>query len=240
MKAEPIDYLSFTESNARSLLESIMDGYPGHSGGYFYLDQKALSLVLFLVEHNYIRVSRHSLVFNNTLQTKYPFDSALLQDEAVRNIYFRLARETRWRIGSHTEIEKVRLNAIKLMMDLLNTDKSATDVTANTGNPVTAEPYFDTYICYQGGRIQVQCGNVSPTELLMHLSQHEELSELYIFGYPYVNGDGKVTYHCMHFSPQAHEIAAEYQRIQFEKMSELSRKSLEGILPSFDSKTTRR
>lgn len=201
-----MNYIDFTGDNAIALMESIMNGYPSRGNGYFYIDRRPLDIVHFLLHKGIIRVSRHS----------YVFDNSLLQDEAIKDTYLRLSRGTRWRILEHTDIERVRLNAIKLMMD-------------------KGEPYFDTYICYQGGSIQVQCGNITPHDLLMHLVRNDKLTELYIFGYPYAETDGTTAYHCMHFNQRAHDLAKEYASLVYDEMVRISRRADEGLFPTVDT-----
>ncbi len=171
-----LTYLDFTGDNAISLIESIMNGYPGRGNGYFYIDQRSRDIVYFLLHKSIIKVSRHSYVFDHSLRgdTLYMQSPSDPVNTAVNAIYHRLARESRWRTHANTEIERIRLNAIKLIQD-------------------KGEPYISTYICYQGGSIQVQCGNITPHDLLMHLARNDMLTELYIFGYPYAETNGTTT-----------------------------------------------
>ncbi len=213
-----MNYLDFTGDNAITLMETVMNGYPGRGNGYFYLDQRPLDIVHFLLRDGIIKVSRHSYVFDNSLRgdTLYMQSPSDPVNTAVNAIYHQLARESRWRTYANTEIERVRLNAIKLMMD-------------------KGEPYFDTYICYQRGSIQVQCGNITPHDLLIHLARNDTLTELYIFGYPYAETDGTTTYHCMHFNQRAHELAKEYENLVYDEMVRISRKADEGLFPTLDT-----
>lgn len=114
-------------------LDKIMCSYQGWHRGTVMSDQRGLTVLLSMLTHGEITITQHS----------YPFDSYIRENAEMMKVYRELALRTRWKLFEHTEIEGIRINALRQ--------------TRQAG-----VPSFDDYICYQEGRINVLCGNIDP------------------------------------------------------------------------------
>ena len=84
-------------------LEDILCSYQGRGHLSVYTDLDSLALFASLVAYGQIQVENY----------QYDYDDDIREDgEAVR-IYQELAPQTRWRVGQRTQIEAIRMNALK-------------------------------------------------------------------------------------------------------------------------------
>ena len=170
-------------------LDQIMYSYQGRSQGSVLEDERTLNILLFLLEHGEIVITEYI----------YPHDYSIHENAEMMEVYCALVPQTRWKQFEHTEIEGVRINALKQMLEM-------------------GVPSYDDYICYQEGQINVHCGNIAPRELLTHLARHQELRQFYIFAYPYWSEDKTAKYYCFEFSDNARRVAIKYQEIILDMM----------------------
>ena len=101
-----MERLTFKDnSDSAQRLEEIMYSYQGWSGGTVMSDMRSLSLLLFLLEQGEIVITEHI----------FPFDSNIRDDNETMAVYSALASQTRWKQFAHTEVEGIRMNALKQM-----------------------------------------------------------------------------------------------------------------------------
>ena len=134
-------------------LDEIMNSYPGRDRGSVLADERSLTVMLTLLEYGKITVTEYA----------YPYDHDIRSDSGMMDIYAELARETRWKRFGHTEIEGIRINALRQMRQ--------------EGKP----SYDGEFICYLDGRLCVHCGNLSLPGLLLYLADHEQAEQFYVF-----------------------------------------------------------
>lgn len=177
-------------------LDEIMYSYQGRDQGSVAGDDQSLTVLLFLLRHGEVVVTEHT----------YPYDYSIRDDTEMMTVYNTLATQTRWRQFQHTEVEGVRVNALKQMRQV-------------------GIPFYDDYIRYQNGQISVHCGNIGPRELLTHLANHQELRRFNIFAYPYWTEERTAKFFCFEFSEGAHRVAVRYREKLWEMMCEAVRGS---------------
>ena len=156
-------------------LDEIMNSYSGRDCGSIMADERSLVVMLTLLEHGKIVVTEHT----------YPYDRDIQSNSGMMDLYAELARETRWRRFGHTEIERIRLNALRQMRQ--------------EGRP----SYDEEFICYRQGRICVHCGNIRLPELLLYLACHEQAERFVLFTYPYWTEDQTAKYYRFDLSETA-------------------------------------
>lgn len=165
-------------------LDEIMYSYQGWDSGTVMADTRSLSLMLFLLEREEIVITEHV----------FPYDYEIRNDKNALALYSALAPKTRWKQSIHTEAAGVRINALKQMRQV-------------------GVPFYDDYICYQDGRINVHCGNIGPSQLLAHLARHPELKSFFIFAYPYWTENQTAKYYRFEFSSKVYGTAHAYQEM---------------------------
>ena len=186
-------------------LDEIMYSYQRRHQGSVLGDDRTLDIFLFLLEHGEIVVTEHI----------YPHDYSIRENAEMMAVYNALAPQTRWKRFEYTEIESIRINALKQMLQ-------------------KGTPSYDDYICYQEGQINVHGGNIAPKDLLTHIAGHQELKQFYIFAYPYWNEDKMAKYYCFEFSDNAHRIAIKYQEMIWDMIRTASSKA-GSIIPDVTS-----
>ena len=187
--------------NSAKRLDEIMNSYPGRDCGSVLADERSLTVVLTLLEYGKISVT----------ECTYPYDHDIHGDSGMMDIYAELARETRWKRFGHTEIEGIRINALRQMRQ--------------EGKP----SYDEDFICYQDGRVCVHCGNLSLPGLLLYLADHEQAEQFYVFTYPYWTEDQTAKYYRFDLTETAIAGARVYRESVWNKMREASEAS--GVIP---------
>lgn len=182
-------------------LDGIMNSYPGRDQGSILVDEHSLTVALFLLEHEKITVTEYT----------YPYDYDIRSDREMMAVYEELARETRWKRFGRTEIEGIRINALRQMRQ--------------EGKP----SYDGDFICYQEGRICVHCGNLRLPQLLLYLASHEQAERFYIFTYPYRTEDQTAKYYHFDLSEAAIAGAKIYRESIRDKLRKASAAS--GVFP---------
>lgn len=182
-------------------LDGIMNSYSGRDRGCVMADKQSLSVMLLLLERGEITVTEHS----------YPYDRDIRRDSEMMEVYSELARETRWRRFQYTEIEGIRINALRQMRH-------------------EGKPFYDgDFICYGEGKVCIHCGNLELTRLLMYLAGHERTEQFYIFAYPYWTEDQTAKYYRFDLSENAVKGAQAYRNYVWEILCRTSDAS--GVIP---------
>lgn len=176
------------------LLDDIMNSYPGRDRGSIMAEKQSMSFMLLMLEQRQISVTEHA----------YPYDISIRDDSEMMETYSELARETRWRQFSHTEIEGIRINALRQLQQ--------------NGKP----SYDGEFICYRDGRICVHCGNLHLHSLLMYLAAHEQVGQFYLFTYPYWTEDQTAKYYRFDLSATAISGTVKYRESIWDKMRKAS------------------
>ena len=137
-------------------LENILCSYQGRGHLSVYTDLDSLALFASLVAYGQIQVEDY----------QYDYDDGIREDgEAVR-IYQELVPQTRWRGGQRTQIEAIRMNALKQF--------------AGMGTPV-----FEEQIYYKDTASVLVCGEILPYEVFQLFTDVAEVKKLYVFPYPF-------------------------------------------------------
>ena len=128
-------------------------------------------------------------------------------------VYSELVRETRWKRFAHTEIERIRINALRQMRQ--------------EGKP----SYDGEFMCWREGRVFAHCGNLDLPQLLLYLASHEQAERFYLFTYPYWTEDHTAKYYRFDLSETAIKGAGIYRESIRKKLRQVSAASV--VLPSF-------
>lgn len=174
-------------------LDEIMNSYSGRDQGSIMADEDSLTMILSLLEHGKIVVTEHT----------YPFDYDIRNDSEIMEVYTELARTTRWRQFEYTEIEGIRINALRQMQQ--------------EGMP----SYDGDFVCYQEGQFFVHCGNLTLERLLLYLSDHKKAERFYLFTYPYWTEDHTAKYYRFDLSETAIKGAEIYHESVVEEMRKI-------------------
>ena len=186
-------------------LEDILCSYQGRGHLSSYTDLDSFALFASLVAYGQIRVENY----------QYDYDDGIREDgEAVR-IYQELAPQTRWRVGQHTQIEAIRMNALKQFTGM--------------GTPV-----FEEQIYYKDTASVLACGEILPYEIFQLFTDMPEVKKLYVFPYPFREGWEKPLYFSFEPTEAAREEMQKYVEKKLDEMLRIMREkseSLDGIIP---------
>lgn len=181
-------------------LDEIMNSYPGRDCSTIMADEHSLVVMLALLAHGNITVTEHS----------YAFDPDIRSDSGMMEIYRELARETRWRQSEYTEIERIRINALRQMSHL-------------------GKPFYDgEFVCWQEGRVCAHCGNLTLSQLLMYFACHEMVRQFYLFTSPCRTEEWQAKYYRFDLSETAIRGAGIYRESVWIKL----RKASEAVSPA--------
>ena len=185
-------------------LEDILCSYQGRGHLSAYTDLDSLALFASLVAYGQIQVENY----------QYDYDDGIREDGEAVQIYQELALQTRWRVGQHTRIEPIRMNALKQL--------------AAQGMPTYQGQvyYVDT------GSILV-CGEILPYEIFQLLTDMPEVKKLYVFPYPFREGWEKPLYFSFEPTEAAREEMRKYVEKKLDEMLHIMREkseSLDGII----------
>lgn len=170
-------------------LEDILCSYQGRGHQSVYVDMDSLALLVSLIVYGQIKVELYS----------YDYDADIEKDEKAVGIYRELAPQTRWRTGCHTQIEQIRMNALKEFA-------------------VMGTPAYHDYIWYADVGAAVECGEILPYEIFQLFTDMLEVNRLYIFPYPFRDGDRKPTYYSFEPTQDGREEMKKYIDRKWEKV----------------------
>ena len=190
-------------------LEDILCSYQGRGHLSVYTDLDSLALFASLVAYGQIKVENY----------RYDYDNDIREDEEAARIYGELAPHTRWRVGQRTQIEAIRMNALKQLAFL--------------GSPVYREQ-----VSYEDAGAVLVCGEILPYEIFQLFLDTTGLKKIYIFPYPFREGWEKPLY--FSFEPtgtaqrEIRKHAEKKREEMYQVMSEKS-ESIGSVIPSVDT-----
>ena len=186
-------------------LEDILCSYQGRGHLSVYTDLDSLALFASLVAYGQIKVENY----------RYDYDNDIREDEEAARIYGELAPHTRWRVGQRTQIEAIRMNALKQLAFL--------------GSPVYREQ-----VSYEDAGAVLVCGEILPYEIFQLFTDMPEVKKLYVFPYPFREGWKKPLYFSFEPTEAAREEMRKYVEKKLDEMLHIMREkseSLDGIIP---------
>ena len=185
-------------------LDEILCSYQGFGHQSVYIDIDSLALFAKLLVYGLIKAQPY----------QYAYDMEIYNDEEADAIYRELAPQTRWKTGRHTQIEPIRMNALKQF--------------AAMGTPI-----YDGYIYYPDTESVLVCGEILPYEIFQLFADRHELQKLYVFPYPFQAGEEKSAYYSFESMEKAREEMRKYvKRKQEEVYRIIQEKSAEaGVIP---------
>ena len=181
-------------------LEDILCSYQGRGHQSVYVDLDSLALFTSLIAYRQIQVENY----------RYDYDDNIREDEEARRIYRELAPQTRWRVGRHTQIEPIRMNALKQLSFL-------------------GMPAYQGQIYYADTGSVLICGEILPYEIFQLLTDMPEVKKLYVFPYPFREGWEKPLYFSFEPTEAAREEMRKYVDKKMDEMCRIMREKSEGI-----------
>lgn len=169
-------------------LDEILCSYQGRGHQTAYSDLDSLALLASLIVYGQIKAEKR----------QYEYDVDIEKDEEAVKIYRELAPQTRWRVGCHTQIEPIRINALKQF--------------ASMGTPVYRE-----HIYYADTGAALECGEILPFEIFRLFSDIPEVKKLYVFPYPFRNEKEQPVYFSFEPTETAMEEMKKYVEKKFEE-----------------------
>lgn len=174
-------------------LNEILCSYQGWGHQSIYRDVNALVVFVDLLIKGEVRMQKYF----------YEFDPDIYEDEQAVSLYRELAPQTRWRVGRHTQIEPVRMNALKQF--------------ASMGKP----EYWD-YIYYQETDSVLECGEILPYQIFHLFVDTEDIKRLYVFPYPYPDAEGKAAYYSFEPTDKARMEMQKFVNRIYDKIRRMS------------------
>jgi len=181
-------------------LEDILCSYQGRGHQSVYVDLDSLALFTSLIAYGQIQVENY----------RYDYDDNIRKDEEAERIYRELAPQTRWRVGQGTQIEPIRMNALKQF--------------AGMGTPV-----FEEQIYYKDTASVLVCGEILPYEIFQLFMDMPEVKKLYVFPYPFQAEWEKPLYFSFEPTEAAREEMQKYVERKLDEMCRIMREKSEGI-----------
>ena len=191
-------------------LEDILCSYQGRGHQSVYVDWDSLAFFASLIEYRQIQVENY----------RYDYDDNIREDEERAQIYRELAPQTRWRVGRHTHIEPIRMNALKQLLSL-------------------GMPTYRGQIYYADTSSVLICGEILPYGIFQLFTDMPEVKKLYVFPYPFREGWEKPLYFSFEPTEAAWEEMRKYVEKKLGEMFRIMREkseSLDGIIPKLDEK----
>ena len=204
MEKEP-DKKYKTMKKIMDALEDILCSYQGRGHQSVYVDLDSLALFTSLIAYRQIQVENY----------RYDYDDNIREGEEARRIYRELTPQTRWRVGQHTQIEAIRMNALKQFASL-------------------GMPTYQGQIYYADTGSVLICGEILPYEIFQLLTDMPEVKKLYVFPYPFREGWEKPLYFSFEPTEAAREEMRKYVEKKLDEMLHIMREkseSLDGIIP---------
>ena len=204
MEKEP-DKKYKTMKKIMDALEDILCSYQGRGHQSVYVDLDSLALFTSLIAYRQIQVENY----------RYDYDDNIREGEEARRIYRELTPQTRWRVGQHTQIEAIRMNALKQFASL-------------------GMPTYQGQIYYADTGSVLICGEILPYGIFQLFTDMLEVKKLYVFPYPFREGWEKPLYFSFEPTEAAREEMRKYVDKKLDEMLRIMREkseSLDGIIP---------
>lgn len=183
-------------------LDKILCSYQGRGHQTVYIDLDSLALLASLIVYGQIKAEKH----------QYEYNVDIDKDKEAVKIYRELASQTRWRVGCYTQIEPIRMNALKQF--------------AAMGTPVYRE-----HIYYADTGAVLECGEILPFEIFQLFSDMPEVKKLYIFPYPFRNEKEQPVYFSFEPTEAVREEMKKYVKKKFEEAYQIARKIDANVIP---------
>lgn len=183
-------------------LDEILCSYQGRGHQTAFIDLDSLAFLASLIIYGQIKAEKH----------QYEYNVDIDKDEEAVKIYRELAPQTRWRVGYHTQIEPIRMNALKQF--------------ASMGTPIYRE-----HIYYIDTGAVLECGEILPFEIFQLFSDMPEVKKLYIFPYPFRNEKGQPVYFSFEPAEAAREEMRKYVEKKFEEARQIAQKTSSNVIP---------
>ena len=203
MEKEP-DKKYKTMKKIMDALEDILCSYQGRGHQSVYVDLDSRALFTSLIAYRQIQVENY----------RYDYDDNIREDEEARRIYRELTPQTRWRVGQHTQIEAIRMNALKQFASL-------------------GMPTYQGQIYYADTGSVLICGEILTYEIFQLFTDMPEVKKLYVFPYPFREGWKKPLYFSFEPTEAAREEMRKYVEKKLDEMLHIMREkseSLDGII----------
>lgn len=183
-------------------LDDILCSYPGRGHQTVYIDLDSLALLASLIVYGQIKAEKH----------QYEYNVDVDKDEEAVRIYRELAPQTRWRMGCHTQIEPIRINALKQL--------------AAMGTPV-----YNGHVYYAETGSVLECGEILPFEIFQLFYDMPELKKLYVFPYPFRNEKEQPVYFSFEPTEAARKEMRKYVEKKFEEAHQIAEKTSSNVIP---------
>lgn len=183
-------------------LEEILCSYQGRGHQSAYIDVDALALLASFFVYRQMKAEKY----------QYEYDEDIYEDEEAVKIYRELAPQTRWRVGNRTQIEPIRMNALKQL--------------AAMGTPT-----YNGHIYYADTGSVLECGEILPFEIFQLFSDMPEVKRLYIFPYPFRSEKEQPVYFSFEPTETAREEMRKYLRKKFEEAYQIAESISANVFP---------
>lgn len=170
-------------------LDEILCSYQGRGHQTVYIDLDSLALFSGLILYGQVKAENY----------EYEYNPAIDRDEIAVSIYRKLAPQTRWRVGRHTQIEQIRMNALRQFSKM-------------------GVPEYHGQIYYPDTRTFLICGEILPYEIFQLFVDMPEAEKLYIVPYPFRSDGEKPKYYSFAPDEGAKERMKQYVEHKFEEM----------------------
>lgn len=181
-------------------LEDILCSYQGRGHLSVYVDLDSLALFTSLIAYGQIQAENY----------RYDYDDNIREDEEAKRIYRELVPQTRWRVGQGTQIEPIRMNALKQLVFL-------------------GTPTYQGQVYYADTGSVLVCGEILPYEIFQLFTDMPEVKKLYVFPYPFREGWEKPLYFSFEPTEAAREEMQKYVERKLDEMCRIMREKSEGI-----------
>ena len=199
MEKEP-DKKYETMKKIMDALEDILCSYQGRGHQSVYVDLDSLALFTSLIAYGQIQVENY----------RYDYDDNIHEDEEAERIYRELAPQTRWRVGQGTQIEPIRMNALKQLVSL-------------------GTPTYQGQVYYADTGSVLVCGEILPYEIFQLFTDMPEVKKLYVFPYPFQAEWEKPLYFSFKPTEAALDEMQKYVERELDEMCRIMREKSEGI-----------
>lgn len=189
-------------------LEDILCSYQGGGHLSVYVDLDSIALFTSLIAYGQIQVENY----------RYDYDGNIWEDEEAARIYRELAPQTRWRVGQHTQIEPIRMNALKQLASL-------------------GTPTYQGQVYYADTGSAMVCGEILPYEIFQLFTDMSGLKKLYVFPYPFQEDWEKPIYFSFEPTETARDEMRKYMERKLEETLRIMREkseSISGVIPKLD------
>lgn len=170
-------------------LDSILCSYQGRGHQSVYIDMEPLVLFVGLLLRDEIKLQSYP----------YQYDLDIYEDELAVRIYKELAPQTSWRKNCRTQIQSIRMNALKLF--------------AHMGTP-----RYEGQIYYEDTESVLVCGEILPYAIIQLLMNPLKVNRLYVFTQPHQAEKDQNVYYSFEFTESARDEMKAYVEQIFERI----------------------